>query len=450
MKTGIKGINLIKEIEGLRLHAYYDLGGVLTIGYGHTNNTASAGTYPVYPGETITEDQAILILKADLVTYESAVNNAVTRKITQNQFDALVSFTYNLGAGTLYSSDLLKYVNEGNFNAAANEFQYYCHGNGKVIPGLVRRRSAEKALFLDNSSDNYSSQTIYKNKAIDKMINWMKERLGKVTYSMTYRNGPNSYDCSSAVYHALVAGGFLPVGSNGNTDSEFGALERNGWSIVSKSQDGRVHPLRGDIFIWGVRGASTGAFGHTGIFYDDNDNIIHCNYGYNGITINNYDNIWNYNDNPEATIYRYTGNNNIPQHSNDVTPASGTYTFKQTTNIRTSPSLSSTIVGQYTAGESVIYNGKLNVNGYTWLRYISYSGRTLYVASLNGNISSSNSGTYVFNQTTNIRTAPNTSSEIVGQFQAGDTVNYNNIIHSGGYSWLQYVSYSGKTLYAVK
>lgn len=139
--------------------------------------------------------------------------------------------------------------------------------------------------------------------SIEAMIKWMKDREGKVTYSMTNRLGPNSYDCSSSVYFSLIAGGFLPSGSMGNTDTLFGDLERNNWRQVAPV-NGNYKVQRGDLFIWGARGASGGASGHTGIFVDSVDNIIHCNYGYNGITTNNHDVIWGYNGRPPITVYR--------------------------------------------------------------------------------------------------------------------------------------------------
>jgi hypothetical protein len=142
--------------------------------------------------------------------------------------------------------------------------------------------------------------------SINSMINWMEQRLGKVTYSMSARLGPNSYDCSSAVYNALIAGGFLKAGSMGNTETLFNDLEKNGWQQVQPN-NGHYPAKRGDIFIWGKRGFTLGAAGHTGMFIDDNDNIIHCNYGYNGITVNDHDTIWGYNGRPAITIYRYEG-----------------------------------------------------------------------------------------------------------------------------------------------
>lgn len=143
----------------------------------------------------------------------------------------------------------------------------------------------------------------------DAMIKWMTDRLNKVTYSMNSRLGPNNYDCSSAVYYALIAGGFLKVGSMGNTETLFNDLEKNGWSQI-QPVNGHYPAKRGDIFIWGTRGQTLGAAGHTGIFVDDNDQIIHCNYGHNGISINDHDTIWGYNGRPAITIYRYTGGNN--------------------------------------------------------------------------------------------------------------------------------------------
>lgn len=139
---------------------------------------------------------------------------------------------------------------------------------------------------------------------IESMIKWMKDREGRVSYSMTNRLGPNSYDCSSAVYFSLQEGGFLPKGTMGNTDTLFGHLEQSNWKQVPLT-NGSYSVKRGDIFIWGARGASGGASGHTGIFVDSADNIIHCNFGYNGITTNNHDVIWGYNGRPPVTIYRY-------------------------------------------------------------------------------------------------------------------------------------------------
>ncbi|MBL1228123.1 holin [Enterococcus sp. BWB1-3] len=160
---------------------------------------------------------------------------------------------------------------------------------------------------------------------LEAMIKWMDDRKGKVTYSMNRRLGPDSYDCSSAVYFALRAGGFLPDGVMGNTDSLFGHLEAARWKKVAVNPKGYYVVKRGDIFIWGVRGASGGVAGHTGIFIASNDQMIHCNFGYNGITVNDHDTIWSYNGKPYVTIYRYSGSGEavIPEGETNTTTGTG-------------------------------------------------------------------------------------------------------------------------------
>lgn len=142
---------------------------------------------------------------------------------------------------------------------------------------------------------------------IDSAIQWYENRKGKVTYSMSERRGPNSYDCSSALYYALIQGEFLPANTYiGNTDSLFNDLERNGWVQLQPNSQGNFDTRRGDVFIWGIRGDSNGALGHTGIFVDA-DNIDHCSYGYNGIATSSYDWLHSINGNAPQTFYRYAG-----------------------------------------------------------------------------------------------------------------------------------------------
>ena len=120
---------------------------------------------------------------------------------------------------------------------------------------------------------------------MEQAIAWMEARRGKVTYSMDYRNGPNSYDCSSAVYYALMSAGAVSAGWAVNTEYEHDWLLKNGFKLIAENSVFAAQ--RGDIFIWGKRGQSAGADGHTGIFIDSN-NIIHCNYARNGISIDGY------------------------------------------------------------------------------------------------------------------------------------------------------------------
>ncbi|MEM1240390.1 MAG: lysozyme [Cyanobacteria bacterium P01_H01_bin.26] len=131
---------MIKSFEGLRLKAYQDAVGVWTIGYGTTRG--------VRPGQEISEAQAEALLKSDLNRFERDVSQAVRVSINDNQFAALVSFTYNVGSGALRSSTLLRKLNSRDIYGAANEFPRWNRAGGRVLAGLTRRRSAERALFL--------------------------------------------------------------------------------------------------------------------------------------------------------------------------------------------------------------------------------------------------------------------------------------------------------------
>lgn len=139
---------------------------------------------------------------------------------------------------------------------------------------------------------------------MEQAIAWMEARRGKVTYSMDYRNGPQSYDCSSAVYYALLSAGAIPPGWVINTEYEHDWLLKNGFKLIAENSV--FSAQRGDIFIWGKRGQSAGAGGHTGIFIDSN-NIIHCNYARNGITVDRYLDVARAAGNKYFYIYRPSG-----------------------------------------------------------------------------------------------------------------------------------------------
>ena len=136
-----KGLSLTEQFEGLKLNAYRDCAGVWTIGYGHTGPD-------VHPKLTITEEQASALLLKDVGGAVAAVNNLVTVALTQNQFDALVDFVYNAGAGHLANSTLLRDLNQGHHAEAAAQFPVWDHAAGCVVSGLLKRRQAEQALFL--------------------------------------------------------------------------------------------------------------------------------------------------------------------------------------------------------------------------------------------------------------------------------------------------------------
>lgn len=141
---------------------------------------------------------------------------------------------------------------------------------------------------------------------IEKALAWFYARKGQVYYSMENRNGPNSYDCSSSVYYALKEAGILPSSYwIGNTDTLFDALEKNGWVKLPLDANGNADTQRGDIFIWGIRGNSGGALGHTGIFSSP-DNILNCRYQA-GIVEDNHDWLWSVSGRPPYTFYRYVG-----------------------------------------------------------------------------------------------------------------------------------------------
>jgi lysozyme len=145
MSISPAGIALIQAHEGLRLSAYRDPVGIWTIGYGSTTG--------VHAGMKITRDQAILRLYHDVDNAEAAINGRVTVPLTQPQFDALVSFVFNVGAGAFRKSTLLKKLNAGDYAGATAEFPRWVKGGGKTLPGLVVRRAAEMLLFGSEVQD---------------------------------------------------------------------------------------------------------------------------------------------------------------------------------------------------------------------------------------------------------------------------------------------------------
>ncbi|MES1989268.1 MAG: lysozyme [Pseudomonadota bacterium] len=145
MKASINCINLIKKFEGFSSVPYRCPADVVTIGYGSTRDTDGKAITMAH--KPITEQEAINLMQATLVTYEDAVNRYVSAYINQNQFDALVDFAYNAGAQNLRTSTLLKKLNAKDYDGAANQFGAWVYGGGKKLNGLVKRREAEKELF---------------------------------------------------------------------------------------------------------------------------------------------------------------------------------------------------------------------------------------------------------------------------------------------------------------
>ena len=137
--TSKTGIDLIKRWEGWRAKAYKCPANKWTIGYGHTKTARR--------GMIISQQEGERLLRQDLQIYENAIHNLVSLPLNQNQFDALVSFTYNVGRGALSQSTLLRKLNQGNYTAAADQFSRWVYGGGRKLPGLVSRRAAERQLF---------------------------------------------------------------------------------------------------------------------------------------------------------------------------------------------------------------------------------------------------------------------------------------------------------------
>jgi lysozyme len=148
-KISEAGRSLIKQFEGFSPVPYVCPAGVLTIGYGHTREDVDGDTMERWAksGRHMSEHEADIILSRDLENDEEWVDR-LAPGISDAQFSALVSFCFNVGPAALARSTLLKFVQQGLWQDAADQFDKWVYGGGKVLPGLVKRRAAEKALFL--------------------------------------------------------------------------------------------------------------------------------------------------------------------------------------------------------------------------------------------------------------------------------------------------------------
>jgi lysozyme len=152
MKVSNQGLQLIKTFEGLRFRPYKDAAGKETIGYGHL----------IKPGEhftAITQAEATQLLIKDVEVAERAINELVKVPLTQNQFDALASFIYNVGVENFRKSTLLRKLNAGDYVGAMYEFQKWVYAGGKKLKGLERRRETEAQLFALGLKHPQPSQT---------------------------------------------------------------------------------------------------------------------------------------------------------------------------------------------------------------------------------------------------------------------------------------------------
>lgn len=144
MQMTEEGLALIRRFEGFRAEAYRCPAGVWTIGYGHTSQ---AGAPAVKAGMRISEAEARSVLARDVAGFAKAVSAALTREVSPQQFSALVSFAFNVGEGAFRRSSVLKAVNAGDFRAVPERLKLWVKADGRMLPGLVRRRAAEAALF---------------------------------------------------------------------------------------------------------------------------------------------------------------------------------------------------------------------------------------------------------------------------------------------------------------
>ena len=139
MKISQEGLSLIKKFEGCELNSYKCAAGVPTIGFGSTHG--------IEMGMSISKARAEELLLEDISKFEDIVDKSVTVALDQHQFDALVSWTFNLGGGNLNSSTMLKVINAGDYEDVPEQIKRWNKANGKVLEGLIRRREAEALLF---------------------------------------------------------------------------------------------------------------------------------------------------------------------------------------------------------------------------------------------------------------------------------------------------------------
>ena len=158
MKVNDQGLALIRKFEGLRTGAYRDAAGVWTIGYGHTS---FAGPPRVGKGMKITRNEAASILARDLAGFAAGVASHVRVPLSDGQFSALVSFAYNVGLENFRKSSVLRAVNDGDCCAVPRRLSLWVKAGGKVLPGLINRRAAEGALFMQGTSPSVSGEAKY-------------------------------------------------------------------------------------------------------------------------------------------------------------------------------------------------------------------------------------------------------------------------------------------------
>ncbi len=260
------GLDLIKRFEGFRADAYLDPIGIPTIGYGHIKGVTKRD---VRNHRTITEAQAEQFLREDLAVAETAVERLISVLLNENQFSALVSFTFNLGAGSLQSSTLRRKLNRGDYDAVPAEMARWTKAGGRTLAGLVRRRGAEGDLFMTpagaapldepvprglrietvDGSSAAGTQKSYLSEAVDLQHGSVDDH-GDAAYVRLTQNVPDGYVLE--MQHDLVSLGF---GSGMTPDGAFGdntrAAVEKFQKAVGLARSGVVNqPTRDAMALW--------------------------------------------------------------------------------------------------------------------------------------------------------------------------------------------------------
>ena len=220
MKTSAAGRSAIAQREGNKLSAYKDSVGVWTIGVGHTS---AAGPPMVIAGMTITAEQSDEILSRDLGKTETTVSKAVNVPLSQNQFDALVSLCFNIGGGAFSGSTLVRKLNHGDYEGAAEAFLSWNHAGGKVLPGLTTRRQAERKQFLTSDHETAPAPAQEPDKPNVVLVEGTKPDETQVVIVKTPQNPPVSHPLPSNAA-GFAAFGAMIIALIGGALKYFGAF----------------------------------------------------------------------------------------------------------------------------------------------------------------------------------------------------------------------------------
>lgn len=166
MKLSNQGLINLKKREGVRNDVYRDSAGFLTVGVGHLVKPGES--YKL--GQRISDDEVNRLLREDVEEFETLVNTVVKIPLSQNQFDALVSLSFNIGPGGFKKSSVLRFLNLGQFEAAANAFLLWNKAGGKVSKGLVNRRAEEKQSFLSAIASNVGNVVVSNSKPLTMIL----------------------------------------------------------------------------------------------------------------------------------------------------------------------------------------------------------------------------------------------------------------------------------------